>query len=166
MEYTTNLNLKKPNGGVDGDFADIADINANMDDIDAAIGDHITDTDIHVTATKQAAWDKNTVDIATNTADISSLDGRLDLQERVLPATIPTTGWSGTAPYTIAVNVPGLTDSRPDTNPIYSATLATARLEKEAWNTISYIDCTVNTMTVTCLDEIPTTAINIELVGG
>ena len=104
--------------------------------------------------------------ISNHTDDIALLDTRLDLQERLLTATITTTGWSGTAPYTIAITVPGLTNSRPDINPIYSTTPATARLEKEAWNTISYIDCTTNTMTVTCLDEKPTTAINVELVGG
>lgn len=108
----------------------------------------------------------HTASIETNTADITLLDTRLDLQERVLIATIPTTGWTGTAPYTIAITVPGLTNSRPDINPILSATLATARLEKDAWNTIGYIDCTANTMTVICLDEIPTTAINVELIGG
>lgn len=114
---------------------------------------HTANTDIHVTAVKQAEWD--------------GYDARLNLQERLLTATIPITGWSGTAPYTIAITVPGLTNSRPDINPIYSTTPATARLEKEAWsNAISYIDCTTNTMTVTCLDEIPTTAINVELVGG
>jgi hypothetical protein len=118
------------------------------------INDNTDDIAVHTTA------------IATNAADIIALDTRLDLQERVLTATIPITGWSGSAPYTIAITVPGLTDSRPDTNPILSATPATARLEKEAWNTISYIDCTENTMTVTCLDEKPTTAINVELVGG
>ncbi|AFA50222.1 hypothetical protein [Acetobacterium woodii] len=104
--------------------------------------------------------------ISNHTADIASLDTRLDLQERLLTSIIPTTGWSGTAPYSVAVTVSGLTDSRPDINPIYSATLETALLEKEAWNTISYIDCTTDTMTVTCLEEIPTTAINVELVGG
>ncbi|OFV69392.1 hypothetical protein [Acetobacterium wieringae] len=104
--------------------------------------------------------------IENHTADIAALDARLDLKERLLTSTIPTNGWSGTTPYTIAITVPGLTDSRPDINPILSATLATARLEKEAWNTIGYIDCTANTMTVTCLEEIPTTAINVELVGG
>lgn len=108
----------------------------------------------------------HTAAIANHTADIATLDSRLDLQERLLTSTIPTTGWSGSAPYTIAITVPGLTDSRPDINPIYSATLATALLEKEAWDMISYIDCTANTMTVTCLEEIPITAINVELVGG
>jgi len=108
----------------------------------------------------------NSADIAENAANIVSLNTRIGTQERVLTATIPTTGWSGTAPYSVAVNVPGLTDSRPDTNPIYSATLATALLQKESWNKISYIDCTANTMTVYCLEEIPTTAINVELVGG
>lgn len=111
----------------------------------------------------------HTTAIASNTAAISSfatLDTRLDLQERVLSATIPTTGWSGSAPYSVTISVTGLTDSRPDINPIYSATLATALLEKESWNKISYIDCTENTMTVYCLEEKPTTAINVELVGG
>lgn len=108
----------------------------------------------------------HTIEIGNNIADIASLDTRLELQERVLTTTIPTTGWSGTAPYSVAVTVNGLTDSRPDINPIYSATLATALLEQTAWNTISKIDCTTNTMTVYCLEEIPTTAINIELVGG
>ncbi|MBC3796427.1 hypothetical protein [Acetobacterium tundrae] len=108
----------------------------------------------------------NTADIASNSEAISSLDTRLDIQERILTATIPITGWSGTAPYSVAITVTGLTDSRPDVNPIYSATLATALLEKESWNKISYINCTANTMTVFCLEEKPTTVINIELVGG
>ena len=99
-------------------------------------------------------------------ATVISHDTRLDLQERLLTATIPITGWSGTAPYSVAVTVTGLTDSRPDINPVYSATLATALLQKESWNRISYIDCTTNTMTAYCLEEIPTTAIDVELVGG
>lgn len=41
MDYTTNLNLKKPNSEVDGDFVDIADINGNMEIIDGAVGDHV-----------------------------------------------------------------------------------------------------------------------------
>lgn len=108
----------------------------------------------------------HTTAIAANTAAISALDNRLDIQERVLTATIPITGWSGSAPYSVAVTVTGLTDSRPDINPIYSAILATALLEKESWNKISYINCTANTMTVYCFEEKPTTAINVELVGG
>lgn len=120
----------------------------------ADIADNTADIAVHTTM------------IGNNTAVITSLDTRLDLQERVLTATIPITGWSGTAPYSVVVTITGLTDSRPDINPIYSATLATALLEKESWNKISYIDCTANTMTVYCFEEKPTTAINVELVGG
>lgn len=108
----------------------------------------------------------HTTEIAANAVAISALDNRLDIQERVLTAAIPITGWNGTAPYSVTVTVTGLTDSRPDINPIYSAILATALLEKESWNKISYINCTANTMTVYCLEEKPTTVINIELVGG
>lgn len=39
MDYTTNLNLKKPNGEVDGDFVNIADINGNMEIIDGTAGE-------------------------------------------------------------------------------------------------------------------------------
>lgn len=112
---------------------------------------HIADTDVHVTLEKQTAWDGNTTDITAMKA--------------VKTAIISTSGWSGTAPFYVAITVTDLTDSRPDVIPIYSATLATALLEKESWNKISYIDCTANTMTVYCLEEIPTTAINIEIVG-
>lgn len=41
MDYTTNLNLKKPSGAADGDSVDIADINSNMDSIDSSVGGHI-----------------------------------------------------------------------------------------------------------------------------
>ncbi len=114
--------------------------------------DHSADTTMHITTDERTAWNGNVIDIAALKA--------------VKTAIIPTTGWSSTAPYSVSVTVSGLTDSRPDINPIYSATLETALLEKEAWNTISYIDCTTDTMTVTCLEEIPTIEINIELVGG
>ncbi|PKP29454.1 MAG: hypothetical protein CVU00_15540 [Bacteroidetes bacterium HGW-Bacteroidetes-17] len=98
--------------------------------------------------------------------DGSNVETHLNKLERVLTATIPITGWSGAAPFSIAITVSGLTDSRPDINPIYSATLATALLEREAWSDVSYIDCTLNTMTVVCFENVPTTPINIELVGG
>lgn len=128
-----------------------SDISANLL---SKINDNTADIAVHTTA------------IAANAADIISLDTRLDLQERVLTTTIPITGWSGSAPYSVAVTVTGLTDSRPDINPIYSTTVATALLQKESWNKISYIDCTANTMTVYCFEEKPTTTINVELVGG
>lgn len=108
----------------------------------------------------------NTNAIGDNSAGIAAIDARLELKERLLTSTIPITGWNGSAPYSVAVTVTGLTDSRPDINPIYSSQVETALLEKTAWNTISYIDCTANTMTVYCLEEIPTTDINVELVGG
>lgn len=76
MDYTTNLNLKKPNGEVDGDFADIADINENMEIIDGAVGDHIANANLHVTAEKQAAWDNlKTFQTAGGTATAITLTG-------------------------------------------------------------------------------------------
>ena len=134
---TINYNLKKPD---QEDFYTIADQNGNMDIIDT--------------------------ELKRNANSITTFDTRLDLQERVLTATIPTSGWSGTAPYSVAVTVTGLTDSRPKINPVYSTLLATKILEQSAWNTVGEIKCTANTMTVYCFEEKPVTAINVEIIGG
>jgi|GEM_PF-3340241 len=61
MDYSENYNLKLPNGTDEfGDDADINDLNENFVVIDAELkktADHIDNTDLHVTAEKQAAWD-------------------------------------------------------------------------------------------------------------
>lgn len=104
--------------------------------------------------------------ITQNESDITSLDNRLDLQERVLTAIIPATGWSSVAPYSVEISVPGLTDSRPKINPIYSETNEVAILEDEEWGKISKIKCLSNVMTVYCFSETPARAINVEIVGA
>lgn len=86
------------------------------------------------------------------------------IRSAVKTATITTT-WTGTvAPYTQTIAVTGITvNDNPIVTPIYNATLATALLEKEAWNMISKIETGANSITVTCFETKPTTAINIQI---
>lgn len=74
MDYTTNLNLKKPSGAVDGDFADIADINENMEIIDGAVGDHIADT-------------SNPHAVTKTQVGLGNVDNTADANKNVLSAT-------------------------------------------------------------------------------
>lgn len=123
----------------------------------------------------------NAADIATNVAAITALDGRLDTaetnidgldsrldtQERLLTVTITTTWTGSSAPYTQTITATGVTaNDEPIISPLYSATLATALLEKEAWNMISKIETGANSITVTCFDDKPTAAVSIQLKGA
>lgn len=118
-----------------------------MNAAEIAIGDHATSINNH-------------------TADIASLDTRLDLQERVLTTTITTTWTGSTAPYTQILAVSGVTaNDKPAISPVYSTTLATALLQKEAWNQIGKIDTGAGSMTITCFEDKPVTAIPIQIKG-
>lgn len=76
-----------------------------------------------------------------------------------------TTTWAGTsAPYTQAITVNGiLATDEPHITVEYSATLATALLEKTAWSMITYAITSANTITFTCLENKPTQALNIKM---
>jgi len=81
-------------------------------------------------------------------------------------ATITTTWVGSSAPYTQEVTVAGITaDDEPIISPVYSATLATALLEKEAWNQIGKIETGTNKITITCFEDKPITAIPIQIKG-
>jgi hypothetical protein len=148
--YTPNLNLKKPDYT---DLADVADFNANMDIIDGLTQDDIPDgtTNKAFTATEK---DKlagiepgaNKTTIAVHTATL-------------------TTTWEGTsAPYTQDITVVGITSSdTPIISPVYSTDNATAILEKEAWNMIGKAITGTDTITFTCFEEKPVTAIPIQI---
>lgn len=114
----------------------------------------------------ETAIGQNASSIATNTADIAELDGRMDKQERILTATISTTWTGSAAPYAQTINIGGVTaNDKPVITPVYSATLATAVLEKESWNMVSKIETGAGTVTATCFSDKPTTSINIQLKG-
>lgn len=80
-------------------------------------------------------------------------------------ATIPTSGWSSSAPYTIDITVTGMinTDSNFPVSPVYSDTADTRKAQAEAWGKISMIESGTDKITVTCDEELPTTAIPIQI---
>lgn len=92
-----------------------------------------------------------------------SADGHLRTSG-MYTATIGTT-WIGTsAPYTQEVTVTGITPSdTPIISPVYDTTLATAKLQKEAWNLVGKISTSTNFLIVTCFDKKPTAEIPIQI---
>ena len=116
--------------------------------------------------------------INTNAADISTIDGALtshknddaahgiDKMLGVKNATITTTWTGSSAPYTQTVTVSGMLSTQtPVISPVYSATLATALLQKEAWNMVGKIITNNGSITVTCFEDKPITAIPIQIKG-
>lgn len=111
----------------------------------------------------------NSVITATDTilTALGKLQKQISDKEILNTATLTTAGWSGTAPYTQTVTVTGITAGRlPDKIiPQYSTTTATALLQKEAYSMISYYDTGAGTITFTCLEDKPVTAIPLQIVG-
>lgn len=81
-------------------------------------------------------------------------------------ATIPTTGWSASAPYTQTISVTGMlaTDANFPVSPVYSSALATRQAQQEAWGKVSMIEAGADSITVTCDEEVPTEAIPIQIM--
>jgi hypothetical protein len=79
-------------------------------------------------------------------------------------ATIPVEGWTDAAPYTIDITVVGMleTDGNFPVSPIY--TTEEYSTQSEAWNKISFIDSGTDKITVTCMEEKPTTAVPIQIM--
>jgi len=77
------------------------------------------------------------------------------------------TAWSGTsAPYTQVVTVSGVTaNDEPIISPIYSSTLATALLEKDAWSMVNKAVTGTDSITFTCFEDKPVTAITVQVKG-
>lgn len=88
---------------------------------------------------------------------------------RTYTSTIPSTGWSSTAPYYVDVEVVGLSgNDSPIISPIYTGELATDQTIQEAWNKVTRIVASADKLRIYAFEEIPTTAIpiNIQVVSG
>lgn len=81
-------------------------------------------------------------------------------------ATITTTWVGSTNPYTQIINVSGvLSTHNPQIYPIYSSDNNVAINEKISWNCVDKIVTGNGTITVTCFEHLPDTAINIGIKG-
>lgn len=75
------------------------------------------------------------------------------------------TSWTGSSvPYTQTVTVTGITSTdTPIVDVVLSSTTSTALSQLEAWGCVSKITTGTNQITITCLEDKPTTAIPIQL---
>lgn len=79
-------------------------------------------------------------------------------------ATLTTTWTGSSAPYTQTVTITGITSSdTPIVDVILSSTTSTALSQLEAWGCVSKIETATDSITVTCLEDKPITAIPIQL---
>ena len=99
---------------------------------------------------------------ATNASDARS---NLGAASRVSYTATITIDWTGSsAPYTQSVSVSGiLATDCPHITPVFSSTLETALLEKEAWSMVSKAETSDGSITFTCFEDKPSTEISIQI---
>ena len=86
-----------------------------------------------------------------------------DSKRKTWTATITTT-WSGSGPYTQSLTVSGiLASDMPHITPVYSSDNATALSQKEAWACVSKAVTEANSITFSCFEDKPATAIPIQI---
>lgn len=97
---------------------------------------------------------------------IGKLEKSVEISQAIKSAII-TSSWNGAiAPFTQVISVTGISSSdNPIVFPVYSSDLTTAISEKTAWNLIGKIETGDGSLTVTCFNEKPTTAVNIRIKG-
>lgn len=138
------------------DLANTANIKANTNGTTSVAGIVKLNSAINSTSTTEASTPsavKQAYDLANSKASTANYT-----------ATIGTT-WTGTvAPFTQTITVSGMLSSdTPFVFPVYSAINTTAILEDETWSMIGKITTATNSITVTCFEEKPVTALTIQL---
>lgn len=99
----------------------------------------------------------------TDSGDAASKE-YVDGKRVVFTATIPASGWSGSAPYTNRVSIGGIIASdMPHITPVYSATQAIAISQREAWGFIAYGVAGADEITLTALEDKPAVDIPIQI---
>ena len=79
-------------------------------------------------------------------------------------ATIPSTGWTASAPYYVDVAIEGLLETdNPMITPIYTGTVETDAAIKEAWNKIDRAVTSANSLRVYAFEEVPSANIPVQL---
>ena len=100
---------------------------------------------------------------AEDAANKSYVDTGLSAAKTVTVAeTLTVAGWSASAPYTQAVSISGLTNTKKAlVYPVYGTDTSTNLALKEACSMVSFASRSGNTITFTCLEDKPTVAIPI-----
>lgn len=88
----------------------------------------------------------------------------VDDKKQVFTATIPTTGWTTTAPYTVDVAIEGMLEADlPHITPVYTGTVDTDKAIQEAYNKLDNAKAEDGYLRVTAFNEVPTTAVPIQI---
>lgn len=147
-----------------------------------ALGDYVKNTYINNSAPGISAARLNNNENKTDELDIAStaqataiavvndivstVSGDVDSILAVKLATITATWTGSVAPFTQTITVSGVTvNDEPIISPVYSTTNATAILQKSAWNSIGKIITNAGSITCTCFEAKPVTAIPIQMKG-
>lgn len=102
--------------------------------------------------------------INANSTSINNLVNTKSNKKKTWNITLDTE-WTGTeAPYTKTVQIQGiLATDVANIYPVWSDTLATRQTEKEEYSKISLVDSADGSITLTCDDDKPTTALNLRV---
>lgn len=120
-----------------------------------------TENDIDSLETRVTPITKGGTGATTSSEALANLGGA---STETYTATISTSWTGSSAPYTQTITVTGITSTdAPIVDVVLSSTTSTALNQLEAWNCVSKIITGTNQITVTCLEDKPTTAIPIQL---
>lgn len=142
----------------------LADKAANAKATGDALGKKLDKTGGNVTGNIDMGGKKIT-NLATPTANTdASTKAYVDGKYLTCTATLNSSNWSSSAPYTQKVTVSGiLASDMPHISPVYSSTLATAMAQKEAWEMVSKATASSGAITFTCFEDKPTTNIPVQI---
>ena len=156
MKYTTNYNLKKPEGT---DIVNIDDLNENADIIDQKL----KELEDGVNATEAAAKAYTDQKVSTHAAVKASLSQLGHVNHTVLTTTLNTTWQGSKAPYTKTQTVNGLlaTDT-PIVDVVMSGNFETDEARIEAWGYVYRITTADNAITLYATEK-PTVSLPIQL---
>lgn len=120
----------------------------------------------HITDTERIVWNTHVENEERHITDEERASWANKASSYKYNATIPIDGWSTTAPYTLEIDVEGITENDdPDISVVQSSTMATAQAQLEAWGNVNKIETGENKITCYCYESKPTTAIPILIKG-
>lgn len=163
MKYTTNYNLKQPEGT---DIVNIDDLNENADIIDQKLKeleDGVADAQTEANEAEARAKAYTDQKVSTHAAVKASLSQLGHVNHTVLTTTLNTTWQGSKAPYTKTQTVNGLlaTDT-PIVDVVMSGNFETDEARIEAWGYVYRITTADNAITLYATEK-PTVSLPIQL---
>ena len=90
--------------------------------------------------------------------------GYVDGKRKVFSVTLTVNDWSSAAPYTQVIGIDGiLATDYPHITPVYADDIATALAQKEAWSMVCEAESGDDSITFTCFEDKPETAIPLQI---